>query len=159
MKLRDIVVTQAIVPSLLSTKRDDAIRELVDALVSAGRIAAADRDTFVKSIIARENRGSTGFGHGVAVPHAKTSSVKQIAVAVGISRTGVEFNALDRQPVHSIFLLISPETRPEAHLDAMEAIFGNLSRDQFRRFLRQAQTVDDIVTLLDEADARQATSR
>jgi mannitol/fructose-specific phosphotransferase system IIA component (Ntr-type) len=159
MKLRDIVVTQAIVPSLTSTKRDDAIRELVDALVSAGRIASDDRDTFVKSIIARENRGSTGFGHGVAVPHAKTASVKQIAVAVGISRAGVEFNALDRQPVHSIFLLISPETRPEAHLDAMEAIFGNLSRDQFRRFLRQSQTVDDIVTLLDEADARQATSR
>ena len=85
--------------------------------------------------------------------------MKSIAVAIAVSKSGVDFNALDRQPVHSIFLLLSPEDRPEEHLDAMEAIFGNLSRDQFRRFLRQAQTVDDVVTLLEEADAKQAPAR
>jgi mannitol/fructose-specific phosphotransferase system IIA component (Ntr-type) len=154
MKLRDIVVKKAIIPQLAATKRDDAIRELVDALVEAGKVSAELRDPFVKSIIARENRGSTGFGHGVAVPHAKTSSVKQLVVAVGISKAGVDFNALDKQPVHSIFLLLSPEDRPEEHLDAMEAIFGNLSRDQFRRFLKQATSTDDVVTLLEEADQR-----
>ena len=95
MKLRDIVVKKAILPSLVATKRDDAIRELVDALVDAGKVAPEQRDTFVKSIIARENRGSTGFGHGVAVPHAKSSLVKQLVVSVGISRNGVDFNALD----------------------------------------------------------------
>ncbi len=156
MKLRDIVVKKAIIPSLAATKRDDAIRELMDALVDAGKVTADQRDGFVKSIIARENRGSTGFGHGVAVPHAKSSIVQQLVVAVGISRAGVEFNALDKQPVHSIFLLLSPENRPEEHLDAMEAIFGNLSRDQFRRFLRQANTPDDVMILLEEADASQA---
>ncbi len=159
MKLRDIVVKKAILPALVATKRDDAIRELVDSLVEAGKITVELRDTFVKSIIARENRGSTGFGHGVAVPHAKTSSVKQLVVAVGVSKSGVEFNALDKQPVHSIFLLLSPEDRPEEHLDAMEAIFGNLSRDQFRRFLRQAASVDDVVTLLEEADQKQTSAR
>ena len=159
MKLRDIVVKKAIIPSLAAAKRDDAIRELMDALVDAGKVTQDQRDTFVKSIIARENRGSTGFGHGVAVPHAKSSVVKQLVVAVGISRNGVEFNALDKQPVHSIFLLLSPEDRPEEHLDAMEAIFGNLSRDQFRRFLRQAGTVDDVVTLLEEADTQQTPAR
>lgn len=159
MKLRDIVVQKAIVPSLAATKRDDAIRELVDALVAAERLAKGERDQFIKAIIARENRGSTGFGHGVAVPHAKSASLDALSVAVGVSRSGIDFNALDRQPVFSVFLLLSPEARPEEHLDAMEAIFGNLSRDQFRRFLRQATTVDDIVTLLDEADARQASAR
>ncbi len=159
MKLHDIVVQKAILPALVATKRDDAIRELVDALVASGKVAAELRDPFIKSILARENRGSTGFGHGVAVPHAKSPLVKSISVAVGISKTGVDFNALDRQPVFSIFLLLSPEDRPEEHLDAMEAIFGNLSSDQFRRFLRQAQTAGDIVTLLEEADAKQAPSR
>lgn len=159
MKLRDIVVKKAILPALNATKRDDAIRELVDALVDAGKVAPDQRDTFVKSIIARENRGSTGFGHGVAVPHAKSSLVKQLVVGVGISKGGVDFNALDKQPVHSIFLLLSPEDRPEEHLDAMEAIFGNLSRDQFRRFLRQAGTADDVVTLLEEADTQQSGAR
>jgi mannitol/fructose-specific phosphotransferase system IIA component (Ntr-type) len=156
-KLRDIVVKKAILPKLSSTKRDDAIRELVDSLVASGAVAQDLRDTFVKAIIARENRGSTGFGHGVAVPHAKSASVRQLVVAVGLSRTGVDFNALDKQPVHSIFLLLSPEDRPEEHIDAMEAIFGNLSRDQFRRFLLQANTVEDVVTLLEEADAKTAT--
>lgn len=159
MKLRDIVVKKAILPALAATKRDDAIRELVDALVDAGKVAPDQRDPFVKSIIARENRGSTGFGHGVAVPHAKSSIVTQLVVAVGISKNGVDFNALDKQPVHSIFLLLSPENRPEEHLDAMEAIFGNLSRDQFRRFLRQATSADDVVTLLEEADSSQAGAR
>jgi mannitol/fructose-specific phosphotransferase system IIA component (Ntr-type) len=96
MKLRDIVVKKAIIPTLAATKRDDAIRELMDALVDAGKVSADQRDGFVKSIIARENRGSTGFGHGVAVPHAKSPIVQQLVVAVGISRAGVEFNALDK---------------------------------------------------------------
>ena len=77
-------------------------------------------------------------------------------MAIGISEAGVDFNALDKQPVHSIFLLISPEERPEEHIDAMEAIFGNLSKDQFRRFLRQAADVKEIITLLEEADAGQS---
>ena len=78
----------------------------------------------------------------------------QSAIALASSRTGVDFNALDKQPVYSILLLLSPEDQPEEHLDAMEAIFGNLSLDTFRRFLRQATTVEEVVALLEEADAR-----
>jgi mannitol/fructose-specific phosphotransferase system IIA component (Ntr-type) len=77
-----------------------------------------------------------------------------MAVTIAISRAGVDFNALDRQPVHAIFLLLSPEDQPEEHLDAMEAIFGNLSQETFRRFLKQARTIDEIIALLEEADAK-----
>ena len=155
MKLREIVVEKAIVPSLQGGKRDEVIAELLDALVAADAAPSAHRDALLKGIIAREKRGSTGFGHGVAVPHVKTAEVPTIRVAVGISDAGIDFGALDKQPVHSVFLLLSPEARPEEHIDAMEAIFGNLSRDQFRRFLRQATTPEDILTLLEEADANQ----
>ncbi|MHC4093273.1 MAG: PTS sugar transporter subunit IIA, partial [Planctomycetota bacterium] len=79
-----------------------------------------------------------------------------MAVAVAISQAGVDFNALDRQPVYSILLLLSPEDQPEEHLDAMEAIFGNLSQETFRSFLRQAKSVEDVLTLLEEADAKAA---
>ena len=82
----------------------------------------------------------------------KSAKIDKISVAIGISNDGIEFNALDKQPVYALFLLLSPEDRPEEHLDAMEAIFGNLSQEQFRRFLRQASTVEEVVTLLDEAD-------
>ena len=149
MKLLDIVVKKAIIPTLSATDRDGAVSEIIDALVSAKALSPKLRDEFVKAIIKRENRGSTGFGHGVAVPHVKHAAISKMAVAVGISQAGVEFNALDRQPVYSIFLLLSPEDNPEDHLDAMEVIFGNLSQETFRRFLRQATTVEDVLTLLE----------
>jgi fructose-specific phosphotransferase system IIA component len=155
MKLREIVVEKAIVPNLAATKRDDAIRELLDALVASGKVSAEMRDQFAKAIIARENKGSTGLNHGIAIPHTKTPTVKKPLAAIGVSRAGVDFNSLDKQPVYSIFLLVSPEEKPELHLDAIQAIFSHLSKDQFRRFLRQASTVKDVVTLLDEADAGQ----
>jgi PTS system nitrogen regulatory IIA component len=156
MKLLEIVVQEAILPNLVATERDEAIAEIIDALVSAGAVSPELRDEFVKAIIKREKRGSTGFGHGVAVPHVKHPAISKMVVAVAISAQGVEFNALDRQPVYSIFLLLSPEDKPEDHLDAMEAIFGNLSQETFRRFLRQAKDVQDILTLLEEADAKTA---
>lgn len=156
MKLLEIVVEGAILPTLVATERDDAIGEIVDALVSAGAVSPELRDEFVKAIIKREKRGSTGFGHGVAVPHVKHQAISTMVVAVAISATGVEFNALDRQPVYSIFLLLSPEDKPEDHLDAMEAIFGNLSQETFRRFLRQAKDIEAVLTLLEEADAKTA---
>ena len=155
MKLREIVVEKAIVPNLAATKRDDAVKELLDALVASGKVSADMRDVYAKSIIARENKGSTGLNHGVAIPHTKSTAVKTPMAAIGESKSGVDFNSLDKQPVYSIFLLVSPEEKPELHLDAIQAIFSHLSKDQFRRFLRQATTVKDVLTLLDEADAGQ----
>ncbi len=154
MKLLDIVVKKSILPSLAATDRDGAITEIIDSIVAAGALSPKLRDEFVKAVIKRENRGSTGFGHGVAVPRVKHPAITKMAVAVAVSPGGVDFNALDRQPVYSILLLLSPEDQPEEHLDAMEAIFGNLSRETFRRFLRQANTAKDILTLLEEADAK-----
>ena len=153
MKLRELVVKDAILTRLEGRKRNEVLAELMDALVAAGAVPSEHRDTFYDGVVKRENRGSTGFGHGVAVPHVKTPDTDQLHIAIGISETGIDFKALDKEPVHSIFLLVSPEERPEEHIDAMEAIFGHLSRDQFRRFLRQAESVEDILTLLDEADA------
>jgi mannitol/fructose-specific phosphotransferase system IIA component (Ntr-type) len=150
--MMQLVAEGAIVPRLKATQRDEVIGELVDALVAASVTTAKLRDDLVRSVLERERRGSTGFGRGVAVPHVKHKSVKQMAAAVGLSERGVDFNALDKQPVYSVFLLLSPEDRPEEHLQAMEVIFKNLSKDTFRRFLRQAASVDEVRTLLEEAD-------
>lgn len=152
MRMLQLISETAIVPRLKSTQRDEVISELVDALVTSGAAASKLRDELVKSVLERERRGSTGFGRGVAVPHVKHKSVKSMAAAVGLSDRGVDFNSLDKQPVYSVFLLLSPEDRPEEHLQAMEAIFKNLSKDTFRRFLRQAASVDEVRTLLEEAD-------
>ncbi len=155
MKLREIVVEKAIIPNLVAVKREDVVKELLDALVASGKVSADMRDQFAKAIIARENKGSTGLNHGVAIPHTKSAAVHTPMAAIGVSRGGVDFNSLDKQPVYSIFLLLSPEEKPELHLDAIQAIFSHLSKDQFRRFLRQASSVKEVLTLLDEADAGQ----
>jgi PTS system fructose-specific IIA component/PTS system nitrogen regulatory IIA component len=155
MKLREIVVEKAITPNLQAEKREDAVKELIDSLVQAGAVDESLREEFTKAVLSRERKGSTGFGHGVAVPHVKSPKVDKILVTIGISENGIDFNALDKQPVYSLFLLLSPEDRPEEHLDAMEAIFANLSQEQFRKFLKQASTAEEILTLLDEADTSQ----
>ncbi len=152
MRMLQLVRDGAIVSRLKSTQRDEVIAELVDALIASGAAGANLRDTLIASVLERERRGSTGFGRGVAVPHVKHKSVRGMAAAIGLSDKGVDFNSLDKQPVYSVFLLMSPEDRPEEHLQAMEVIFKNLSKDTFRRFLRQAQTNEDVHTLLEEAD-------
>lgn len=152
MKMREIVSTGAIVPRLKSAERDEVIVELVDALISSGTIESRHRKTMLDAVLERERKGSTGFGKGVAIPHVKLSGIKKMAAAVGLSERGIDFNALDKQPVYSVFLLVSPANDPEAHLRAMEIIFKNLSQDSFRRFLRQAGSVEDLVSLMDDAD-------
>lgn len=157
MKLTEIVPKGAIVPSLRSTDRDGAIAELVDGLITSGACDSAIREELITRVLERERRGSTGFGRGVAVPHVKNRSAGRMAAAIGLSQRGIDFNSLDKQPVYTIFLLLSPEDRPEEHLQAMEVIFKNLSKETFRRILRQAGSVDDVRALLEEADHQQMT--
>ncbi len=152
MKMRDIVSPGAIVPRLASVERDEVIVELVDALINAGVVDAKHRKAMLDAVLERERKGSTGFGKGVAIPHVKLPGLKKMSAAIGISERGIDFNALDKQPVYSVFLLVSPANDPEAHLRAMEIIFRNLSQDVFRRFLRQASTVEQVITLMDDAD-------
>ena len=152
MKLREFIVVEAIVPELGATDRDGVVRELVTSLARAGALPEDAVDEVVAAVIKREQNGSTGFGKGVAVPHVKHPKVKQMAGTVGRSASGIDFAALDHQPVYSIFLLLSPENQPQQHLQAMNIVFSNLQKDMFRRFLRQAETREGIVDLLDEAD-------
>jgi mannitol/fructose-specific phosphotransferase system IIA component (Ntr-type) len=153
MKLKEFIVPNAIVPELKSADRDGVIRELVQSLADAGAVPAESVDEVVAALIKREQNGSTGFGKGVAVPHVKHAKVTKMAGAIGRSVNGVDFAALDHQPVYSVFLLLSPENAPQQHLQAMNIVFSNLQRDVFRRFLRQASTRETILDLLDEADS------
>lgn len=152
MKLGDFVVPGAIVANLESVDRNGVIRELVGALSSAGVITAADAEAITRAVIQRENQGSTGFGKGVAVPHVKHAKVPRIMAAIGRSANGVDFSALDRAPVYTVVLLLSPPDSPDGHLQAMENIFRHLQRDNFRRFLRQSETAEAIMELINEAD-------
>jgi len=152
MKFADFVCFEAVILELEAKGRDGAIAELVSALDKAGRLGEAKCEEIVKAVIKRENEASTGMGKGIAVPHVKHPAVKDVVAAIGQSSAGIDFSALDKQPVYSVILLVSPVDNPDRHLQAMENIFKHLQQDKFRRFLRQSQTVEEIKDLLQEAD-------
>src|SRR5437868_9498213 len=152
MKLKEFIVAEAIVPELKASDRDGVIRELVQSLSEAGAMPADAVEEIVSALVKREQNGSTGFGKGVAVPHVKHAKVKKMIGTIGRSEAGIDFAALDHQPVYSIVLLLSPENAPQQHLQAMNIVFSNLQKDNFRKFLRQSATREAIVDLLDEAD-------
>jgi mannitol/fructose-specific phosphotransferase system IIA component (Ntr-type) len=152
MKFADFVVPEAICAHLTATDKEGAIREMVQALLDAGKIQADELESIVNAILKREELGSTGIGRGVAVPHTKHPSVDRLVGTVAVSSQGVEFASLDGETVQLFFLLISPPDCPGDHLRALENISRQLRDDTFCKFLKQAKNADDIKQLLDEAD-------
>ena len=152
MKLSELVHGPSVIAELKATDRNGAIRELAQSLADHGAIPADSVETVARSAINRENQGSTGFGKGVAVPHVKHECVRSMVATIGRSSAGIDFAALDRAPVYTIVMLLSPAVQPEKHLAAMERVFRYLQRENFRRFLRQADSREAIIELIREAD-------
>jgi mannitol/fructose-specific phosphotransferase system IIA component (Ntr-type) len=152
MRLMSFIRTDAILADLKADSARAAIEEMVGALVKTKALPAADRRKVVDAVMRREKKGTTGFGNSVAIPHAKHDGVDGVVGMVARSAAGVEFAALDGQPVHLFFLLLSSPDKPEDHLKAMEHIFRSIKNDNLRRFMCQAATRDDLLDLLREAD-------
>ncbi len=153
MQLSSIIRPDAIVVPLCAKKRDDAITELAKALVLAGGCSPLQGDDAAKLALKREKRGSTGFGHGVAVPHARLPWEHAPLAAFGLAPEGIDFKALDREPVRAIFFLVTPEGNPDAHVAAMESIFAAIGNSPFRRFLHQAKDAASVVDLVTELES------
>ena len=150
MKLSDLFSPDAIVSELRAQTRDCVLQELVEILVAAGRLENQDYPSVLEALIQRETQGSTGFGKGVAVPHCQHPAVKKIVVAVGRSLEGVDFEALDKAPVYSVLLLLSPPNDRDIHLQAMEVIFRHLQQAGFRKLLRQADMAEKLIKFVAE---------
>ena len=106
MKFEDFVCFKATIPEFQSSDRDGAIAELVSSLDKAGGLGDGNAKTITRAVIKRENEASTGMGKGVAVPHAKHKAIKDIVAAIGQSSAGIDFSALDKQPVYSVIFLV-----------------------------------------------------
>jgi nitrogen PTS system EIIA component len=152
MNLCDFVVRDAIISDLKATEKQDVIRELMDALRQTGHVQDSDFESVVKAIIKREELGSTGIGKGVAVPHTKHPSVPRLVGTVGLSQKGVNFEALDGEPVYIFFLLVSPPDKPGDHLRALENISRHLKDNHFCRCLQRARSREELAQLLQDAD-------
>jgi len=158
MKFSDFVERDAVKADLSADNKESVICEMVQSLVDAGKVATTEYESIIKAILKREELGSTGIGRGVAVPHTKHPSVKNLIGAVAVSSEGVDFDSLDGEKVHLFFLLISPPDRPGDHLRALENVSRQLRDDGFCKFLKQAKSSAEILQLLDEADNNQFVS-
>jgi mannitol/fructose-specific phosphotransferase system IIA component (Ntr-type) len=154
MKFADFICFEATVPDLRATDRNAAIAELVESLHRQGRIDGSHVRRITMAVVRRENEASTGLGKGVAIPHVKHKVVKDLVAAVGRSDSGIDFRSLDKRPVYTVILLISPMDNPERHLQAMKRIFNYLQQDKFMKFLRQSRTAGQIEYLFREADEK-----
>ena len=152
MKLGDIIPEGGILDDLKATEKEDVIREMVQALIKTGRIEESTSNKVVKALMDREELGSTGIGAGVAVPHAKHDSISDLVGAFGRSKKGINFDALDGEPVHIMFLLLSSKSASGAHLEALAYISRLVRDEKFVKFLRDAKDVAGIRELLGEAD-------
>jgi PTS system nitrogen regulatory IIA component len=151
MRMSNFVVREAIVPALAASSKEAVIRELVKSLHSCGYFRESDLEDIVKSILRREQLGSTGIGRNIAIPHSKHPSVERLIGTLALSPNGVPFDSIDNEPVYVFVLLVSPQDKPGDHLRALENVVRTMKDDAFVKNLRQCKTQDEIWHLIDEA--------
>jgi len=150
MRLMDFLIADAIEPNMKSTAKADAIRELVALLKRAGAISS--EDSVAKVVLEREELGSTGIGEGIAVPHGKCDDVDGLVAAFGRSEKGIEFESIDNQPVHLLFLLVAPKDSAGPHLMALARISRLLKNRDFRKGLINAESKTEILKICESEE-------
>ncbi|MFC1658010.1 PTS sugar transporter subunit IIA [Candidatus Omnitrophota bacterium] len=154
MKILDFLSKKAVTTDLKSTKKEDILRELIDALISAGEIDKRYRNKLIEALMAREILGSTAIGQGVGIPHAKSDCVKKLVAAFGLSRKGVNFDSLDGEPVYIFFLLLAPADSAGPHLKALARVSRLLKDKYFRDSLRQCADDKSVIRIITQEDER-----
>jgi mannitol/fructose-specific phosphotransferase system IIA component (Ntr-type) len=138
MNLGDILTVENILPDLPATNRWEAIDQLIDNLVATHRIEAANRDAIVAVVKKRESSMSTGIGFGIGIPHASTDLIHEVVGALGRAGKGMNFDALDNQPVNLVMLFLVPQGQFQKHLHTLANIAKLLHIKEFRQELEQA---------------------
>jgi len=154
MTLANLLSEGQIVPDLKATARWDAIRELVDVLVAAGKIRPEELEPVLESIKQREQTMSTGIGFGIAIPHASSDKVDEVVAAFGRSTAGVEFDSLDGQPVFFIVLFVVPKDQFQTHLRTLAAIAKFLNDKTVRDELGKADNAGQILRVFENRSPR-----
>ena len=150
MTLSEIVQADHIVPSLQATNRWEAIDELVDQLVASGAITAKDREAIIDAVKKRENSMSTGIGFGIGIPHASTDLIDEVVGALGRSTEGIDFEALDNQPVNLVVLFLVPQGQFQKHLHTLANIAKMLHNKEFRQSLEEAGDAEAILKIISQ---------
>ena len=148
MDLVDILTKDQILTDLQAADRWQAIDELINILVTTGKIQAQHRDAIAAVVKKRETSMSTGIGFGIGIPHASTDLIKEVVGALGRSRKGMNFDALDNQPVNLVMLFLVPQGQFQKHLHTLANIAKLLHRAEFRQALDQAPDAEAMLRVI-----------
>ncbi len=158
MRLVDFILEESITGELREKTKKGVLTEMVRSIADAGCLDPGSVDSVVEALLAREEIGSTGIGQGVAIPHAKHPAVRRLLGAYGHTSTGVDFDALDHQPVRSIFLILWPDGVIGPHLEAIAQVSRVLKTGNILDRLKLTSDKKEIVELFEAAD-RQTEAR
>ena len=150
LRITELLTKETIAMDLSASDKNGVIDELVNQLDSAGKLS--DIAQFKEAIHNRESQSTTGIGEGIAIPHAKVAAVTSPAIAFGKSKEGVDYQSLDGQPAHLFFMIAAPEGGAQTHLDALAKLSGILMDDTVRENLLQANSKEEILRIIDDAD-------
>ena len=151
MRITDLLDRRSVSLTAAPKGKSEALDMAVDLMVKSEKIS--DREAYRKQVYLREEESTTGIGDGIAIPHGKCDAVKKPGLAAMVIKNGVEFEALDDEPVTLLFLIAAPNTEDNIHLDVLSKLSVMLMDEEFTESLRNASSVDEFMDIIDKADS------
>ena len=151
MRITDLLDRRSVSLTAAPKGKSEALDMAVDLMVKSEKIS--DREAYRKQVYLREEESTTGIGEGIAIPHGKCDAVKKPGLAAMVIKNGVEFEALDDEPVTLLFLIAAPNTEDNIHLDVLSKLSVMLMDEEFTESLRNASSVDEFMDIIDKADS------
>lgn len=150
MRITELLSKEAIELNGVASSKEDVINKMVALMTKTGKIK--DVETYKKGVFAREEEGTTGVGEGIAIPHCKSDSVAAPALAAMVLKDGVDYDAMDGQPVHLIFLIAAPNTKENVHLDVLSKLSVLLMDEEFTSKLKNAKNKAEFLKIIDDTE-------
>jgi mannitol/fructose-specific phosphotransferase system IIA component (Ntr-type) len=150
MQISELLRQALIKADLESRDKESAIAELLELLVLSGDVT--DRDGCYQALLDREDKGTTGIGDGIAVPHAKHESITHLSMALGLSKPGVEFEAIDGEPVSIVFLILAEPDNPGPHVQALAQVARLCQTPGFCQRLRGSQSAQEALGIIVQSE-------
>lgn len=151
MRIRDLLAPVSIELNGTAKDKADALNKMVNLMAESGKIS--DVEVYRKGVYAREEESTTGIGEGIAIPHCKSDAVNAPGLAAMVLKDGVDFDALDGEKVHLIFLIAAPNTEDNVHLDVLSRLSVLLMDESFTKALQEAVTVEEFIGVIDRAES------
>jgi fructose-specific phosphotransferase system IIA component len=149
MRISELLNKNAVQANLKSNTKEGIFTEIVDSLLTQKKIK--EKNLILKSLLQREQQGSTGIGNGVAIPHARIEVLKDVVFFVGLSKRGIDFSSIDKKPVHVIFLFLTPLSETGTHLKILSKLSTMLHSKSFVQQLRNASTNEELYLTLTQS--------